>query len=125
MWRVEGQPDDWNFFSNDFFNHIKAAPADNFALYALAKKFSTGTDYIQQVGLSDFAEFDQSGRQEYPNMPFSLRFEPHSDVHTLFPKDLQNGDYMAYVGQLASVPANSRLYKIYALDKSEMAGGQE
>ena len=47
MWSVEGQPNDWNFFSNDFFNHISAAPADNYALAALAKKFSSGTDYIQ------------------------------------------------------------------------------
>ena len=58
-------------------------------------------------------------------MPFSLRFEPHSDVHTLFPKELKINDYMGYVNQLASVPANSRLYKIYALDKSELAGGKE
>lgn len=63
MWSVAGQPNDWNFFSNDFFNHIVAGPPDNIALAALSKKFSTATDYIQQVGLSDFAEFDQSGHQ--------------------------------------------------------------
>lgn len=98
---------------------------DNLPLYALAKKFSTASDFIQQVGLSDFSEFDQAGRQENPKMPFSLRFEPHSDVHTLFPTDLVDGDYMKYVEQLVSVPANSGLYEIYALDKSELEGGKE
>jgi hypothetical protein len=58
-------------------------------------------------------------------MPFSISFEPHSDVFGLFPKDLQNDDYMGYVNQLESVPANSGLYKIYAMDKSELAGGKE
>jgi hypothetical protein len=30
-------------------------------------------------------------------MPFILRFEPHSDVATLFPKDLGDNDYMHWV----------------------------
>lgn len=46
MWSVEGQPGDWNFFSNDFFTHISAPPASNTALYAVGKKFSGATDYI-------------------------------------------------------------------------------
>lgn len=28
MWSVAGQPNDWNFFSNTFFNHITAAPKE-------------------------------------------------------------------------------------------------
>ena len=58
-------------------------------------------------------------------IPFSLRFEPHSDVKHLFPKDLGSNPYMHYVDQLKSVPANSRLYKIYAMDTSKLGGGKE
>jgi hypothetical protein len=63
MWGVEGQPNDWDFFSNIFFTHIRAAPLGLNPLGAVAKKFSTATDFIQEVGLSDFAEFDQYGNQ--------------------------------------------------------------
>jgi len=40
MWSVNGQPGDWNFFSNDFFTHIGSATG---ALVVLAKKFATET----------------------------------------------------------------------------------
>lgn len=51
MYSVNGTPDDWNFFSKDFTNHIGGA--DSAALKALSAKFATQTKYIQQVGLSD------------------------------------------------------------------------
>jgi hypothetical protein len=57
MFGVAGQPGDWDFFSNDFFTHITAPPPTG-ALNLVAKKFSTATDFIQEVGLSDFARFD-------------------------------------------------------------------
>ena len=57
MWSVAGQPNDWNFFSNIFFNHIAAAPESRTDLKALSAKFATATDHIQQVGLSDFAAY--------------------------------------------------------------------
>jgi hypothetical protein len=46
MWSVEGQPGDWNFFSKDFFTHIKPAPLTG-GLGLLAQKFSSATDFIQ------------------------------------------------------------------------------
>jgi hypothetical protein len=97
MWSVDGQPGDWNFFSNDFFTHIGKPDTSVTASKLLTDKFSTATDFIQSVGLSDFAMYDEAGRKSSPNMPFSLRFEPHSDVHTLFPKDLGDNDYMHWV----------------------------
>jgi hypothetical protein len=54
-----------------------------------------------------------------------LRFEPHSDVKNLFPKDLANDDVTKFADQLATVPANSVLYKVYAMDQPEKAGGVE
>lgn len=44
MFSVLGQPDDWNFFSNDFTTQIGAAKGA--ALEALALKFSTATNYV-------------------------------------------------------------------------------
>jgi hypothetical protein len=32
MWSVAGQANDWNFFSNIFFNHIAGAPKDRIDL---------------------------------------------------------------------------------------------
>jgi len=52
-----GQKDDWNFFSNDFTTHISGP--EGTAQKALSAKFSAATDFIQQVGLSDFAKWDQ------------------------------------------------------------------
>jgi len=59
MYSVNGQPGDWNFFANDFTDHIGAASST--ALKALAAKFATATKHIQQVGLSNYSEADESG----------------------------------------------------------------
>ena len=124
MYSVNGTPDDWNFFSKDFFNHIGSASGA--ALNALAAKFATETRYVQEVGLSDMSQIDQTGLTESSStFPFSLRFAPHKDVDSLFPTDLPGSDPMAYVSQLESVPANSRLYDVYATSKPTELGGTE
>lgn len=122
MYSVEGTPGDWNFFSKDFTNHI--GPAESGTLKALSAKFATRTKYIQQVGLSDMSQIDENNNYyERDVYPFSLRFEPHSDVHTLFPKELPGDDPMVYISQLESVPANAHLYNVYASDApGEMDG---
>jgi len=53
MYSVDGQPS-WNFFANDFTNHIPAA--ESASLIPVAVKFSSATDYVQCVGLSDWAQ---------------------------------------------------------------------
>ena len=52
MYSVDGQPS-WNFFLNDFSNHIPAISSA--ALLPVGLKFSTVTPWIQTVGLSDWA----------------------------------------------------------------------
>lgn len=52
MYSVDGQ-DSWDFFANDFTNHIGAVKS--LTLKPVAAKFSTATDYVQAVGLSDWA----------------------------------------------------------------------
>lgn len=125
MYGVNGTPDDWNFFSKDFKNHI--APADGAALKAVAFKFSYATDWIQSVGLSDMAKYDEAGNEtsDPKAFPFELRFEPHEDVHYLFPTALPDGDAMDYISQLESVRADLTLYNVYALDKPTPIGGTE
>lgn len=97
MYSTEGTPHDWNFFSKDFYNHIGAAMS--FSLKGLSKVFSWATDYIQEVGLSDFARYDERGHKTSPVFPYSLRFQPDASVHTLFPTS-GTSSYMAYVDQL-------------------------
>uniref|UniRef100_A0A7S3FXK1 Uncharacterized protein n=1 Tax=Strombidium rassoulzadegani TaxID=1082188 RepID=A0A7S3FXK1_9SPIT len=123
MFSVDGQPDDWNFFSNDFTNHITAPSGA--ATQILGKKFATATKYIQEVGLEDFSSHDELGQSEEAlKLPFSLRFEPSSDVHSLFPKD-EPSNYSEYMNQLPTVPAGSTLYKVYGMDAPEELGGTE
>ena len=55
MFSVDGQ-DTWNFFANSWSNHIP--DPTSIALKPLEMKFATVTDYIQAVGLSDFAKYD-------------------------------------------------------------------
>jgi len=59
MYGVNGTPGEWNYFEHSFSNHIK--PAEGAALAAVAKKFSSATDWIQEVGLSDMAMYGQDG----------------------------------------------------------------
>ena len=69
------------------------------------------------MGLKEWAETTSAGKAEAsPVYPYSLTFEPHDDVKSLFPTTVPD-DKMAYIKQLESVPADSTLYNIYAYDK--------
>ena len=57
MWGVDGQPGDWNFFSNEFKNWIKAGTGG--PQKALSYKFSSATDMIQTVGLSNWGSMGE------------------------------------------------------------------
>ena len=54
MFSVDGQQS-WNFFKNNFTNHIP--PLASLALAPLGAKFATATKNIGQVGLSDMARW--------------------------------------------------------------------
>jgi hypothetical protein len=118
MYSVEGQ-DSWNFFKNDFRNHIPAVTGNG--LLPLASKFSTVTNFIQTVGLSDFAQYSQSGyKVQKPVFPFQLRFHPTGEITF---SDDYSGTY--YLDQLATIPSGSVLYKVYGLDAPVELGGKE
>lgn len=83
MYGVEGQPNNWNFFANEFNNHISDATSTKLKL--LSAKFASATNYISEVGLRDWANFEQSGQQaQQRKYPFQLKFTPHEQVNKLF-----------------------------------------
>jgi len=117
MFGVAGQ-DSWNFFANDFSNHIP--PATGASLLALSKKFATATPYIQQVGLSDWGEVGQDGQPETDvKFPYKLRLQPTGKI--MF-NDTYHG---LFTDDLASIPQGSVLYKVFAWDKPSELGGTE
>lgn len=120
MFSVDGQPS-LNFFENDFVNHIPD-PTDPF-LKPLEARFATQTKWIQTVGLSEMASADQSGNTEaLPVFPWSLRFAPNPTFN--FPSTAADG-YTDYMSDLATIPAGTKLYDVYAMDQPAELGGTE
>lgn len=117
MYSVDGQ-DTWNIFANDWSNHIpKAGPS----LLPIALKFATVSEYIQAVGLSNFAMFENDGTPvAEPVFPFSLRFEPTGNVEF---SDEYSGTY--FTDQLMTIEEGTHLWKVYGMDAPEQLGGQE
>ena len=54
---VDGQ-ESWNFFKNDFSNHIGSGSISNLPIKV---KFAKYVMHIQQVGLSDWSTHEQDG----------------------------------------------------------------
>jgi len=113
MLGVNGQPGEWNFFEHTFTNHIPNAKGA--ALDAVAAKFSTATDYITSVGLSDYAKYDQSGNEETPVFPYELFFVPDASIANVNSNSMPS-DPLQFLDQLKAVPANNVLYNVYALN---------
>jgi len=111
MYALDGQ-DSWNFFKNDFSNHIPAISAASFKVIGL--KFSTATDYIQTMGLKDLGEFDcRGGKEQNPNYPFQLIFKPNEELRKKYSDDFK----VDYLEQLKAVPTNYELYDVYAISE--------
>lgn len=66
-------------------------------LTPLALRFETASKYVQQVGLSEFATYMQTGETEaVVQFPWSLRFVP-ADVADLFPADTYEYTFEQYL----------------------------
>lgn len=115
MYSVLGQ-ESWNFFKNDFSNHIpevKEKDIPEFALKLLAKKFSTATPFIATLGTKDFARFDENGNEEKDiRLPFSLVFKPNEKLRNALPDTFKEN----FLETLRKVEPNQVLYDIYAND---------
>merc|ERR1711973_191906 len=118
MYSVNGQ-DSWNFFKNDFTTHIGKAELE---LIPLILKFSEATNYVMEVGLSDWGLYGEDGIQVADadfKFPFMLRFKPTGEIS--FPDEYVND----WKDDLMSIPAGTTLYQVYALDEPEELGGIE
>ena len=111
MYSVNGQAS-WNFFKNEFSNHI--AKAEGVAGMLIEKKFSTVTQYTVQVGLKDMATYGQDGHDYSNNLkfPYKIIYRPTPEAKALFT------DYWSsnYLPQLESIPVDFVLYDVLALD---------
>ena len=110
MYGVNGQ-NSWNFFKNDFSNHI--APAEGVALKALEAKFATLTPFTGKVGLMDMSMFDQDGKSYSSNynFPYKLIFRPDSTLASRF-TDFFKANFMT---QLESIEEGTTIYEVLAL----------
>lgn len=78
MWGVNGV-DTFNFFDKDMNTHIPAAAG--LPLRLVAKKFSSATPIVQNVGLKSFADRNQDGSSvAEPKFPFKLTFRAPGDI---------------------------------------------
>lgn len=70
------------------------------------------------------AMYDQNGKKfDKPVFPWSLRFEPHTDVKNIISKNFVS--YNAYIKQLIEIPEHSHLYRVYATDAPKKRFGSE
>jgi len=116
MFDVAGQ-ESWNFFENIFTAHI---PEVSGPLVFLGAKFYTATNNIRQVGVSNWAMFGEDGKEvANPVFPYRLRFQPTGEIEF-------SDEYVhEFTEDLKSIPADSVLYNILALDQPEELGGVE
>merc|ERR1711973_129815 len=85
-------------------------------------KFSEATNYVMEVGLSDWGLYGEDGIQVADadfKFPFMLRFKPTGEIS--FPDEYVND----WKDDLMSIPAGTTLYQVYALDEPEELGGIE
>jgi len=104
-----GGQDSWNYFKNDFTNHIK--PAEGMFFKVVGWKFSGQTDYILSMGLKDWAEYKENGKPEAnPVYPYQLIFRPADELRTGFP-DKYKEDFTI---QLGTLKKGMKVYTVFA-----------
>jgi len=112
MFSPSGQPS-WNPFAFDFTNYFQLNKVKMDKMPILAK-FATFTNYASAVGVKGMAEHTHDGKTVLkPRYPFQLIFRPTKNVKSRFP-DYYSEDF---TDQLATIPAGTPLYDVYALDE--------
>ena len=110
MFSVNGQ-NSWNFFKNEFSNHVP--PAKGVELFLLNRKFSEATSYTTQVGLLDMAKFDEFGRYySNPVFPYKLIFKPTEQATSLFTDHFSK----TFTSQLKKISTGFHLYDLFVMD---------
>ena len=108
MFSVDGQPS-WNFFKNDFSNHVPAP--DGLDVKLLAVKFGTAQKEIGTIGLKTLAQYDEMGKANEAHFPFKLIFRPRKEIKSRFSDSYVNN----FVDQLKTIEVNTPLYDVLAV----------
>ncbi|EAR87007.1 peroxidase, putative (macronuclear) [Tetrahymena thermophila SB210] len=110
MWGVNGV-DSFNFFDKDMNTHIPNA--EGLQLKLVAKKFSTATPIVQNVGLRSFADRNQDGSQvSEPKFPFKLTFRAPSDIKNRFTDNFTR----EYSQIFAEIQPGTTVLEVLAMD---------
>ena len=125
MFDSNGQINNVNFFANSLSTHISKIPEfafgyDYIVTKLLHQKWESVTDWQNMVGTSDVAHYKQDGTKiTQPKAPFSLIFEPYSD---LTKKCLNyNFDKDTY-GCLQRLEPETKMYRIIAVAEPKLRG---
>ena len=96
-----------NLFANVWRNHIP--DVEDPLLKPLEARFATATDYIQTVGLSEMASFDQYGNPvDEVIMPFEITFDPSGNGLN-FASTVEEG-YTDFRDDLETIPVGTQLF---------------
>ena len=102
----------WNFFKEDFSNHIPGA--DGLALKALACKFAQATKYVQTIGLKKLAEYEENGKKaDSALFPFKLIFRARSELKGQFSDSFEK----SFIDQIKGIPTGTVLYDVFGVDQ--------
>lgn len=94
----------WDWFAIPLENFIEPAQG---VVKLVSKKFSTVTDTIQQVGLSDMATYTADGTKRTPVFPHKIFFETHPSMAGKFSTTIPKNFASQFLEDLQSIPANS------------------
>ena len=110
----------FNFFADAYTNHL-VLPQNECVFQSLGRKFlESSTRIVGAMSVMDWAQVDQECQRipdEVAHWPFVVKMEGQNVLG--WPDEYQEEFY----DQFKKVPANTRLFKIYALDKPESEGG--
>lgn len=108
---VNGQGEDWNFFSRKFSTLIPKA--EGFVLRMAESIFSLAKRPPNKVGVSRFAQVMPNGDPvSDPVTPDYLDLVPTEDAAQLIPSDSR----LDFREELLKIPAGTELYHVYAVD---------
>lgn len=80
---IDGQTS-WNVFKYDWFTHLPVIQTP--ILAKLGDHFSTASNYVQALGVSAIAQYNEDGTLvEDVVFPYSVRFEPTDTMRNKFP----------------------------------------
>jgi len=98
----------WDFFGKNQSTHI--TPAEG-VTKVLAKKFEDASNCPYQVGLSDFAQYSEEGRESNPpKFPFKLFFVANSNLKTGQGELSIDGVH----SELDAIPIGTKLYSMFS-----------